>query len=1107
MADLFTNIINATEGDISNAASAVGTAVKTAASGVSNYATNVGKAATQEVQAGKSYFTNLGKETTAAVTAGKQEASEAPEIPQLFTNIAQGMADFPVSLLADETGKSITPSGPIGTAILGNNPIQPLSQTILGNAASVKGATGLPVGAAIPIAAIAGIGGGAFQFSYLGGEEGLADDLLKTSSVEKTYSILQKAGVPEDLIPDYAQSFAKASSKAEVQTGIDSLKNTIENTSSDAGKIPEVNPGVEDANYPGPQGTNIPTEATQPSESEEFISGEKTPPSYTDKAYSHLSNADITPTKNVVDLGIEGESTSERVKSAINNSEYVKNSILSKSKDISRAADRLNLPDKIWASIRDAYQGGMSIPDIAEKYGFSNKKGLQGVLTKIEEYYDFELAADRASGGRTNFEANHLPQYWDLADPADQARFNELATQRGLAPYKGFRSQGKVFQSYAEGISAGFKPQNSNIIEDALQHGRTASNVVGTQALKQGLGQAVPGMLSEAGKGLTDAGKPFINSNIPGIEGLSYHPDVAKLLKGFETKATADIANLLKESGFNPLDPNTYSKGWDALVKNGIVNSSIGAYDATGNAMKTTLLNFSLFHSLNISANVAGAMLFRDPIGFAKGLAESIPSFFSEGLTQKIIDGFTKDSIDFANGVKTSTVDGLAKIGVNSDRGIITSVAQKYNPLLASSRAIFDRELYVLKLTFGKQLLESLAKDGYSLGSPEALDMGGQLNRVMGDINPRTMNISPATIQKWGRVLLATNFDLSKVGIMSDAIKAIPKIALGKATPAEILAAQTVLGKSIVLGTLATVGTLAATGKLPSAQQLMADFSYQPGVQTNLTNTKGQKIDIGFPQTFLSEAGTIGSSLLGLFQGSTTQLNNYLMSRLSPALTTAIAAYGNKDYYGNPIVNPNKATPAWQQVMQNLGTTLAPIGVQALIDLKEGKMTAQQAAITILGLKTRVNANDPTIQGYNQEDSAQTQISKIAPDDPNRLEKMQAIFNSVTPDQAKSLASRELLAGVSTKGIYTSDTERKYFQVQQLMKQGDQTDAAAITKAMTPAQYKDYQSIKTRLANDTLFNQVKTLVQQGNIDGAKSLTQGMTKDQYKSYQTWKKSNP
>lgn len=1039
-----------------------------------------------------------------APTAEGQQRQKQGMFASLVSDITGGFSDAakfaiqtPARFGASATvplGTQYTPQGNFQKFVMGDESIKPIQEQY-GEAKQTLKSGGYGEIPSTFFAGSAVFGGGALNFlGAEGGKESLVKTLLKETDPAKVSNILSKIGISQDLIPQYAEKFAQASTTKEVQAGVDSLKSVLENTSKitpEADKVASEALKITDTSV-SPLNHNLGSEA-------EVVKPKITPEGtgqstskLAKNGESSLPNSTTLEPKSKVEFNITGDTQKERVQSAITNSERIKNELNIKGKGALSLGQKLSPED---LKLAEGYENGVPIKELAKQS--KNPAKFTSFMDKLTGYYDFRLAADRAAGGDTKMVENYLPHNWDLSNSNDLERFNQYAKQKGLQPWDGFRSQPRVFDSYAEGEAEGFKRANPNILQDLQKDYQGASSGISKQVLKKGLQDAVPESVSATGKGLTAEGKPFVNSNIPGLEGLSYHPTVDKMLKGYEPLTNTDVFSVMKDKGFDIKQPSTYGKAWEAVKESGATNTVSSLYYRANTSLKHFILNFMGFHSINVSSNFAGASIFEKPLSGAKGLAESVPSFFSEGATQKIIDNF---STKLVKGQDFSVMDAGLRSGVNLDRGLPATGLSKLNPMNALSQAMFDRELYTLKLN----LVDQVFADGKVLPeSAQGRALGKEINQIMGEMNGKTMNINPNT-QKWFKIiLLAPEFTESKYATIGKALST---------NPTKSIALKSVLGKSVVIGSLATLGTLIATGKFPSLQQALLNYTVAPNIQTNITNPKGQKQDIGLPQTFVSEpaAPVLGAAAgVGIHVGNAKldDLTHYATARLAPALSDAISLYSNKDYYGKPIIDPNSKEPALAQIVKNLGATDLPIGVQALVNFKEGKITAQQAAITIIGLKTHTNANDPKQMGYTAIDNAKTAISKISGSDPKRVEKIQEIFNNLPPDQRKSLAYQELLSGVRTKGVYTSETERKYFQVQDLIKQGKTDEATTITKAMTPSEYRTYKSIRTRLSHEATYAKVSGLVKQGKIDEATAITSQMSKTEYKAYQNWKTKNP
>lgn len=330
----------------------------------------------------------------------------------------------------------------------------------------------------------------------------------------------------------------------------------------------------------------------------------------------------------------------------------------------------------------------------------------------------------------------------------------------------------------------------------------------------------------------------------------------------------------------------------------------------------------------------------------------SIPSFFSEKVTQGVIDAFKNKMIP---GTNMSVFDAGLRSGVNMDRALPGKGLQ--NPMKSLSSAIFDRELYTLKLN----LVDQVFGDGKV--DPESVKgraIAKEINLVMGEMNGKLQNINPNT-QKWfSRVLLAPGFTESKYTVLGHAGTKFGKETAGN------FARTSVLGKSLVIGAMAILGNVLATGKFPSLHQALLDFTTSPSSKTNIVNSKGQHKDISFPKTFVDEP-------LSMLQDP----GSYVRSRFAPALTDIYESLPpsvigtGKNYYGAPTVNPSSKVSPVVQTIKNVGISNLPIGLQSLINFetrdKAGKREQGplETALQIGGLSTHIRPKTKVISTQN----------------------------------------------------------------------------------------------------------------------------------------------
>lgn len=639
-------------------------------------------------------------------------------------------------------------------------------------------------------------------------------------------------------------------------------------------------------------------------------------------------------TKNQVDLN-PGEGG---IKSAIANSQMVEYELSRRGDQAYRLGQGLSTHDRLLAR---NYESGMPIEELAQRA--DNPKKFAKALSAVEDYYDYRLAAERAAGAQVPKVNNYLRHYWNLDNPKDLARFNELATQKGLSKFNGVSSQPRAFSSYKEGIGAGFKPLNSDVFKDVAMDANQSRARVGQAALKEGVIRAGRDEISTAGNGIDAKGKPFVNSNVPGLEGLSYSKAIDDQLKGYRG-----------------LDRNVFGK----------------AYDDLNRFQKNVVLSLSIFHSLNISINFSGSKWLRHPIVVGKGLGQSVLSFVSPKYFDHVMKGFDERGV-----TEWATRNGIS-LGVNGDiapEGIKAKVgASRLNPIAQGHKAIFEREIPIMTL----HMAELGRKAGIAAGSKEGITYGQEINNVMGLLNQKILSRDP-NAQKWlNRVMLAPAFTETKFRTMIDAATKWR----GDNKAAGNLAREAVVGKTALAGLIGIVGGIIATGKYPTLQQVLGQVT-NPYVPTNIKNKSGGTKGAFLPHTFISE---LADPLTKLAHGDTSGVIHYANARLSPNLSTANKLLTNQDYFGNPIFDPNK--PIGPQIAGQAAKQIAPIGVQnALNATGPNAKGLPETLLDEAGLSVKNDPNNP----INQRTAAYFQarndvLTKLTPN-------QKADFNSINP--------------------------------------------------------------------------------------------------------------
>lgn len=639
------------------------------------------------------------------------------------------------------------------------------------------------------------------------------------------------------------------------------------------------------------------------------------------------------PTKNQVDL-TPGEGG---VKSAIANSQMVRQE-LSHRADVAFAAGRaLSKEDRQLAS---HYEYGQSIADVASQA--KNPEKMAKALTKLEDYYDYKLAAERAAGAQVPKVDNYARHFWDLSKPEDQSRFNELATQQGIGKFQGTSSQPRVFRTYAEGEAAGFKRQNSDIFKDLAQDANSSGSRIEGAALKEGVLRAGGKEVSTKGNGVDENGKQFVNSNIDGLNGLSYSQKIADQLKGYQT-----------------LDRNVFGK----------------TYDKLNSFQKNVVLSLSLFHSMNISLNFAGAEAFRHPFVTAKGFGQSALGFISPRYAEHVMNHFRENgTMEWAqrNGIALGSNHDINPEGLQSKVG-----TSRANLITQGHKAIFEREIPIMTL----HMAELAKKSGVEAGSTEGIKLGQEINQVMGLMNQKIMSRNPND-QKWlNRLMLAPAFTETKYRTLFDAATKWK----GDNAKAGNLARQAVGGKTVIEGLIGIAGGIIATGQFPTLQQVLSQ-AVDPYISTDIKNKAGGTKGAFLPHSFIGE---VSDPLNRLAHGDTSGVIHYANARLSPNLSTASKLLTNQDYFGNPIFDPNK--PTGPQIAGQALKQVSPIGVQNVSDLVSGKKGIAETALNEAGLRVKNDPSNPINQQTAAFFNTRTQLL-------NGMNKnQQADFNSINP--------------------------------------------------------------------------------------------------------------
>lgn len=649
-----------------------------------------------------------------------------------------------------------------------------------------------------------------------------------------------------------------------------------------------------------------------------------------------IAKAIAAPTKNHVDI----TPGSGGIKSAIANSEHIHNELIRRANKALNFAKGLSKEDRLLAN---EYENGSSIENLELKA--KDPQRLRTAIKALEDYYDYKLAAERAAGAQVPKVNQYARHFWDLSRPEDAERFNQLAHQQGVTDFKGTSAQPRIFRTYAEGEAAGFVRQHDNIFRDLQQDAKMSSYRISNAVLKEGVLRAGGEKVSDKGSGVDANGKPFINSNIQGLNGLSYTKEIADQLKGY-----------------NELNRNQFGKNFDKL-----------------NAIqKSTILSLSLFHSTNISLNFAGSTAFTHPIVGAKGLAQSLGGLLNKKYAQHVLDGFQERGVtEWAqkNGISVGS-----ESDVSLDGGIKVGSLKKVSPIAKGHDMIFQQEIPIMTL----HLAELGKKKGIEPGSAEGIAFGQEVNNVMGLLNQKILARDPNT-QKWlNRMMLAPAFTESKLRTLADSATKWG----GDNQKAGNLARSAVLGKSALSGIIGITGTIIATGSYPTLTSVIGQFT-DPHIDTKIKNKNGGTKTAYLPHSFISE---FLDPALKTIHGDPSGIIHYGQARLSPNISTGISLSTNQDYFGNPIYNPDK--PTLPQVPGQVVKKTLPIGAQNVLNATGPNAKGiPETLLDEAGLRVKNNPNDPinkkTADYFAAVDAAKKGLNQ------NDL----AVYNAINPEK------------------------------------------------------------------------------------------------------------
>jgi len=518
---------------------------------------------------------------------------------------------------------------------------------------------------------------------------------------------------------------------------------------------------------------------------------------------------------------------------------------------------------------------------------------MQTAIDRWQRLADTVHATSHALGGDTPYRVNYARHNWDLSDPAQRELYEQLLKQKvsdtnyNPENFKGLDNKPRAFDTIKEGEAAGFKLKSNNPIDDIVDYANKSKRQLKTQAIAKGM--------QEAEENIPLADKSETQS-------IGYKKSIETTKQG------------VKE--LRALFPPPKSD-----------NGLLKRYRALNHGAKRVLLGISQFHPININMQAAPALALRGhPIMAVRGLIDSAAAL-NKNYSDKIME----------NALKDGTMEDAARIGTPIATGSDFATGNKVDLKAGfGERAVFERQLPAMHIQMVKGVVADLKKRGISLDSPEARKAGTEINQIMGYVNTELRNLSPTVQRGLGDVALAPQFTRSKWEVLGDAFN--PKNA---GTLQGKYARDAVVGKYAAEAAI----TLALGALLGQKSDNITDTLIRtlihPAVPTPFKDKKGNTIELGLPQNYLSEAAGLGLNYTrgknGRLQVSANlngvpgNLKDYGKNRLAILPNDTLKVLTNTDFADKPLYNPTSSTG--DKIAQGATTLLTghlPIGLQGL---------------------------------------------------------------------------------------------------------------------------------------------------------------------------------
>lgn len=647
------------------------------------------------------------------------------------------------------------------------------------------------------------------------------------------------------------------------------------------------------------------------------------------------------------------------------------------------------------------YDDGASISSLVSEA--KNPKLFKRAATAYADATDYDLAARRAAGEATLKQNNYVPHQYAV----DEKWLDEHGVPENQRIYqgkdvKGFRDTSAKYKSYAaasketDGL---LKPLNSNPIQDLEDYRAGGFVSRRNNLLTAALAKAAPDdigslqTLAVGDKHLTQGA-----GNLP----FSVSDDLQHRLKGYQRSTPP---------------ANIFTKTIDKTGK--VINS----------ATKKVLFFGTPFHYMNEQASFIGKNLL-NPKNLAVGEKRFVQAIATKGGYQRLLDRATE--LKLANG--DSLLEAVRKMGV----------------VLPD-----DSRLNRASSAFSLTEAENALRKGLDPNSKQAVDLGQQINHLMGHRNLAIESESPRTHNLLSVGTLAPSWSTTQLGLVKDALT---KRGIGGNT-AGGYARRAVIGKRALLAGAGIGGSVAVTGNLPTGSEALNEAGLTlknpvPNIELNSKTKSGESQEMVAP-----------TDPLGLAVGLVTNPSHFVQSRLSPALSFATKVATNQNWNGEPLAEGPHDSNYYKQLVENAALNSGvPIGVQNLTNPTHNVNNPSiiQGIEQDFGGRLKTNPNDPKYVASQQYYSALSHATdRLTPGSPAMgafLENFGVTKDPVTGKYLMTPNSEMTVAKSASLNAYPAAQAAANAMAKELQAKGQKVDPYYL---LTPAQQKAYNAYET----------------------------------------------